>query len=207
MRISLLTIIFLLIANFIQADERVASQRPIEFFAEEITLSVTDSTSNVTGIYYFRNNTAREGNYPVVFPFYVDSLALFPDRIESFEVQSNSVDLPLEIRKYEERNSIVINIPLRPNAVTIWRLDYRQRILGHSARYILTSTQSWGRPLSEATYEFVVPSDFTGVHVWPEPDTMTEAGHYCKYLAHRINFMPSRDMEMSWEPKNKMGLR
>ena len=207
MRISLLTTIFLLIASLISANDRDVPQRPVEFFAEEITLSVTDSTADVTGIYYFRNNTPREGDYPVIFPFYVDSLSLFPSKIEGFEVQPKSVGRSLEISKYEERNSIVINIPLKPNAVTIWELDYRQRILGHSARYILTSTRSWGQPLETATYEFIVPADFTDVNVWPEADSIFEGGHYCKYLAHRINFMPSRDMEISWEPKNRMGLR
>jgi hypothetical protein len=204
MRISLLTTIFLLIANIIAADETGAPPRPVEFFAEEIALSVTDSTAEVTGIYHFRNNTAREGIYPVAFPFYVDSLCPYPDRIDGFEVESGAVGRALEIRKYEQRNSITISIPLKPHAVTTWRLEYRQRIRGNSARYILTSTQSWGEPLEEATYEFVVPSEFTDVHVWPEADSVIEEGHYCKYRAHRIDFMPTKDMEIVWAPKNQI---
>lgn len=207
MRNSFLITVSLLIANIIQAGDTGASRRPIEFFAEEISLAVTDSDATVTGVYHFRNNTAREGSYPVIFPFHVDSLTLYPEWVEGFVVDSESTGQALEIKKYEARNSVAIDIPLKPNKIISWRLEYRQRLLGHSARYILISTQSWGEPLETATYEFVAPLDFTGVRVWPEADSVAEEGNYCIYRAHRVNFMPTRDMEIEWAPKNKTGSR
>jgi len=205
MRISLTIVIILLLTNSIMANDNDAPRRPVDFFAEEITLAVDDGFVTIAGIYHFRNNTAHEGNYPIMFPFYVDSLSSFPDKIEGSLIGTDTATL--NIREMADRNGAMIDIPLMPNAVTIWRLDYRQRITGNSARYILKSTQSWGQPLEEATYKFVIPSHFADVRTWPEADSIAEESGLCKFWAHRKDFMPLEDMTINWTSKNETGMR
>ena len=180
-------------------QEPLTSRRAVTFIAEEITLSVNNELAGVSGTYHFRNNTSHQGNYPVIFPFHVDSLSSFPHRISGFVIETDSTIL--EIRPHESRAAVTVNIPLRPNAVTIWRLDFTQRITGNHARYILTSTQAWSEPLKEATYCFVAPRSFEEVVVWPKQDSISRKGDRVEYWAHKKDFMPDRDMEITWGKK------
>jgi hypothetical protein len=188
----------LLIPIIVRAGDRSAPSRPVEFFAEEITLAVDDSTATVTGIYHFRNNTLRPGSYPVMFPFYVDSLSSFPDEVSGRAIEPDTQALEIVLR--EERGGAIIRIPLSPAAVTSWQLTYRQMIRGKSARYVLVSTQAWGAPLQDATYHFVAPESFANIAVWPKPDSVTHNAGLIEYWSHESNFMPNRDMEINWSP-------
>jgi hypothetical protein len=199
-------LILILTSQSCVGQEKAAGRHvsPVDFFKEEITLAVSDSFASVSGRYYFRNNTGRGGTMPVLFPFYVDTLSLFPDTIGAFVI--NGTDTTnLEFRNSEAQNAIIISIPLNPNETTEWHLDYRQKISGSKATYILTSTAAWGKPLEEATYQFIVPDSFKDISAWPEADTVIEEGNKCVYRAQRINFMPTRNMELEWEVKSIEG--
>jgi hypothetical protein len=184
--------------NVIMADETGMGKRPVEFFAEQITLAVDDSAARIECEFHFRNNLSGQRNFPVIFPFYVDSQSLFPDYIDACIAGPDRRQL--EVKILPERNAAVINIPLA-ESTTIWRLQYRQRITGSMARYILTSTQAWGRPLEKATYRFIVPKSFGEIVVWPQADSTADTGEFIEYWAHRNNFMPERDMEIRWAKK------
>jgi hypothetical protein len=198
MRISLLITILLTTPNCILAGDNGAGQRPVDFFAEEVTLAVDDSFATVTGIYYFRNNTARDWKFPIVFPFHVDSVSLFPEFIGGRLISPDTGMLKVRIQR--DQDVAVIEIPLTSKGVSAWSLTFCQRILSPCARYILKSTQSWGRPLDEAGYKFIAPIWFENVQAWPEPDSVVTRGNKKEFFAHRINFMPEHDMEISWGP-------
>ncbi len=172
--------------------------RPIDFFAEEVTLSVSESTASISGVYYFRNSSDRGGTFPILFPFYVDSLTLYPDHIRA-DVFDGADTTELEVRRLPERNAITLGIPIKPRGVTAWHLQYSQKILGTLAVYIITSTQTWGKPLEEATYRFIAPANFDSVTVWPEADSTREYDHHIEYISHKKDFMPDRDMAIRWK--------
>jgi hypothetical protein len=170
----------------------------IEFFKEEITLSVNDSEAVIHGIYFFRNNTEQGGDFPVLFPFYVDSLSLFPHLIRPYIMDSNKV-VDIKFRSVEKANSISFTIPLKPKSITTWYFDYSQKIKASRARYIITSTNAWGKPLQEATYKFIAPCGFDNIKTWPGADTSYREGPDMIFLVHLRDFLPQKDMEISWE--------
>lgn len=182
------------------AQESDIRQAPVDFFQEEITLTVNDSTCFISGIYYFRNNMDHSGTFPVAFPFYIDSLSLYPDSLSAYIVD-NSDTIPLSVRRNIRGGPVVLNIPLKSREVTIWHLDYRQRILSPRAVYILTSTSSWGKPLEDATYRFIAPATFQNLVAWPEPDSVIRNNDKIEYISIRKDFMPRRDMEIKWDLK------
>jgi len=174
------------------------SKLPVDFFQEEITLSVSDSIASVKGVYYFRNNTSRDFDMPVLFPFYIDSLSLFPHQIEAHYFDDGiEKELPYENRA--NFNGISMKIPLKANDVSVWRLDYQQKIKAKQAVYIITSTAAWQKPLEQAAYYFVVPETFTDIAVWPEPDTVYHENGAKVYKSVRLDFMPRQDMKISWK--------
>jgi hypothetical protein len=202
MKLGKAVLLIVLIFPYCLAQDGVASKHvsPVDFFKEDITLAINDGFAEISGAYYFRNNTERDGRIPIAFPFYVDSLSLYPDEIEAFMIDENDTTC-LDYRDSEKQMGIMIGIPLIPGQITIWYLNYRQRILAPKARYILTSTAAWGKPLEEATYCFVVPSSFENIRAWPEPDTVIEEGARREYLARRTDFMPTQNMEIEWKSK------
>lgn len=180
--------------------EQIPYKAMVDFFKEEITLKVTDYLVLVEGVYYFLNNTDREMVFPVIFPFYVDSLSLYPHFIDAYIVSEN-MTAKLEFEHTKSYKGIKLGIPLKPGEVTTWHLDYRQKLKAPQARYILTSTGTWSKPLEEATYYFIVPETFTDVKTWPEADTIYTVDQTRVYKAMRHNFMPTKDMEIFWERK------
>ncbi len=176
------------------------SSSPLEFFKEEVALTVGDSSSAVSGIYYFRNNTNNVSRVTIMFPFFVDSQNPYPDTIAAY-VANGADTTRIDVKSQKDQDAVSLRIPLTPQGVTIWHLDYRQKILGTKATYILISTAAWGKPLEDATYRFIVPSSFADVHTWPEADSIFDNGQTREYLAHRTNFMPGQNMEVKWESK------
>ena len=172
----------------------------VDFFKEEITLSIDDSTASVSGIYYFRNNTEKDKPFSVVFPLYVDAVSHYPHEIRAYTVNDGDT-LIIEPTRLEDGNVIRLRIPMRPKEVTIWHLDYAQRIEGSHARYILTSTRAWGKPLEEALYRFVIPADFEIIDIWPKVDKVRKVKPNLELWCEKSDFMPSRDMEIYWQRK------
>ncbi|MEE9552978.1 MAG: hypothetical protein V3W18_01675 [candidate division Zixibacteria bacterium] len=191
--------LIILIGGMISGQPPDTFSPPVDFFKEEITLSVDETTATVNGVFYFHNNTDRGRPFPVVFPFYTDSVTHFPHEIKAYTIDDNDT-LAINFEPLKERGAIRMAIPMKPNAITVWYLDYSQRIESSRARYILTSTSAWKKPLDEATYRFVVPKSFDVNFAWPEADSVV-SGKQISLWSHRIDFMPERDMEIIWERK------
>jgi len=180
-------------------SDSVDSYKPnVEFFMEEITLEVTDSTAHVKGVYYFSNNTSKEFDFPVLFPFYTDSLISYPHVIEPYLLENGQKN-KLSYKDSPNFSGIRFRIPLQADKVTAWHLDYCQKISAKRAVYIITSTAAWKKPLDKATYYFIAPESFSGVEVWPEADTAYMDNGNIIYKCVRENFMPSQDMEILWK--------
>ena len=172
----------------------------VDFYKEEITLTIKNGKASVEGIYYFQNNTDKPGNFPIVFPFYIDSFSLFPRKIKAFIIEGKK-NVTLDYKKDEKSGSIILSLPLKPKAATIWRLDYTQKIKSAHARYILTSTGAWGKPLIEASYRFIVPVDYDSVRVWPKADSISQTDGKHIMICHKKDFLPGQDLEIYWQQK------
>ncbi|OQX92936.1 MAG: hypothetical protein B6D58_00470 [candidate division Zixibacteria bacterium 4484_95] len=181
----------------VNVSEKASKPTAVDFFKEEIILSISDSLVSVEGIYYFFNHTDREMVFPVIFPFYVDSLSSYPHFIDAY-IDDGDKTIKLEYKHTGFNKGIRLGIPLKPKEVTVWNIDYKQRLKSHHAKYILTSTGIWGKPLKEATYCFIVPEDIMDVKIWPDADTVYTVKETRVYKAIRRNFMPTKDMEISW---------
>ena len=170
----------------------------VEFCKEEVTLEVGDGHACITGIYYFRNNTNRDLQMPVVFPFYIDSLTAFPHHIEA-AVNSADCEAVPTFDRVPDRDMVSLRIPVKADDITSWRLTYQQEIGAKRAVYILTSTAAWKKPLEEATYYFIAPDSFSDINTWPIPDTTYIEGPDRIFKSVRYDFMPQRDMEITWK--------
>jgi hypothetical protein len=183
------------IGNIIPAEPKTTAA----FYQEEITLTVSDSVSRVEGTYHFRNNTGKAIDMPVIFPFYVDSTTEFPYHIGAFLMDDKGHEQPIKFEELRNHKAIRMRIPLAADGETTWYLNYEQKIRARRAVYIITSTAAWQKPLEQATYTFIAPSSFEDIKVWPEPDTTFEKAGQIYMQCVKYDFMPTREMEISWK--------
>ena len=169
---------------------------PVTFFKEFITVSLSDSEANIEGIYYFRNNQSSGQLFRVFFPFYLDSLTLFPHEIAAFKKNGKHLD---KLAYMATHNAVRFSVPLNADTVTVWSLQYSQNLRSKSAIYILKSAQTWRKPLEEAHFMVNVPRNFKNVKIWPEPDSSRVDAGRVYYFCTERNFMPERDLEINWE--------
>ena len=202
-RIIIITSIIISVFEFtVFADEPARSPQwrsPLDFFQEEITLSVNDSIMRVEGVYHMRNNTGRKFDAPLAFPFHVDSLTLFPHEIEAIVLDSVGNPIKLEFMSAPEHKIIRFRLPVCLGNETVWKLNYEQKIKSKKAIYIITSTAAWKKPLEQATYTFVTPRDFEVTDIWPAADTTYQDSTYIYRQCVKRNFMPTREMELIWK--------
>jgi hypothetical protein len=198
-------IISLLVFCPLAANDNLSLKSPqrtggVDFYKEEITLVVKDCRATISGEYYFCNNSNKEGVFPISFPFFIDSLTSYPDKIKAYGIEKGKT-IKLKLNKDKKSGSITIQIPLKSKATTIWHLNYSQKIQSTHARYIITSTNAWRLPLLEATYRFIAPVDFDSIRVWPEADSTFKESTRQVFIAHKRDFMPHQDMEIFWHQK------
>jgi hypothetical protein len=76
---------------------------------------------------------------------------------------------------------------------------YRQGLRGRYARYIVTSTRFWSRPLRSARFEVYLPS-----HARPRffsfPFVRTVSAGRVIFVYEAADFMPDRDILVQWAP-------
>jgi hypothetical protein len=171
---------------------------PVEFFKEEIFMTVNIGEFTISGTYYFRNNTEISKPMPIVFPFYIDDSTHFPHEIKA-SVTTDKEKRQLDFQEHLERGSLRISIPMKPKEITIWRLEYTQKIDKSQATYILQSTQAWGKPIEEALYKIDIPDNINVDYIWADVDSVTNKGNREILWIHKTEYMPFKDMTIKWK--------
>jgi hypothetical protein len=200
-KLAIITAFLPAVILYSQTDslKQAESKKPqVEFFKEEITLSVDDSLARVEGIYYFRNSSNKQTSMPVLFPFYVDSLSAYPHRIEAY-VLENGKKTALTFKENRQMKSITLMVPIKANSTAAWYLEYEQKLKAKKATYIITSTAMWNKPLEEAAYYFKVPERYRNVVTFPEADTIYNREGFRIYKSQKYDFMPEQDMKITWQ--------
>jgi len=153
-------------------------------------MSVISGKVLIHGTYYFRNY-ARETKTAVIFyPFPIDSFHYYPDSI-----------LVNGLNYTKKDSGINFIIRFRPLVLETLRVFYQQRLEDNQARYILTTTQNWQRPLKEAKFIIDISESFT-YPKFPicsyEADSIIKRGNRFFFYLYKKNFMPQKDLILYW---------
>ena len=172
--------------------------RSVDFVYEKIILEIEPRELTVTGLYRFQNRFPFEVTLPVLYPFTVDEYQEFPHQISTKSITADGKQ-PLEFAWRRNDNAIRLNVSAEGKSSTEMRVTYSQRLKGKQARYILTTTKAWGRPLKAADYQLIVPEDLKINSIsFPFDRTETVSGKRF-YFSHKENFMPDVDLIIRWE--------
>jgi hypothetical protein len=189
-RITLLLLLFIIHYSLftLQAQE-------ISFFKENITMKLEQDHFYVSGNYFLK--TTGDQSITLVYPFPVDTLYGDVDSLRIFNLSTNRLIEPLDVKK----EAAVLKVDFGDLKEVEILISYRQKLLGNRAEYILESTRSWRKPLEQADYELIVPDRLKINSFSYPPDESIAAGTETIYYWSRSNFMPSVNMVFEFKPE------
>lgn len=172
--------------------------RSVDFVYEKIILEIEPRELTVTGLYRFQNRFPFEVTLPMLYRFPVDEYQDFPHEISTKSITAEGKQ-PLEFAWRRNNNAIRLNVSTEGKSSAEMRVTYSQRLKGKQARYILTTTKAWGKPLKSADYQLVLSENLKISSIsFPFDRTETVSGKRF-YFSHKENFMPDVDLIIRWE--------
>jgi len=164
------------------------AQTEVLFFEERIDFSLDSNYFCVNGIYSFQNTKNKDINQQIIFPF----------AEEATEIDSIRVINMYSGRKIDFKwngNSIRFAVYLPANDTVDVNIFYRQKTSAKN-KYIITSTQLWGKPLDTAVYTLTADKNIKIKTFSYLPDSIREFEDNELYIWEKHNFMPKDDFEI-----------
>lgn len=170
----------------------IKAQNP-NFYKEDLTFVLTDSSLAVSGYYYFHNATIKPISLNMLYPFPVNNEQY--GGIRDVYAYFNGDTLNDKLINFNDQAAFV-KLEIEPKQNTMLFIGYTQEISGDKAEYILTSTQTWGKPFVEADYALIIPESIRVDSLSYAPDfSETNSGNTIYYY-HKEDFMPDREFEI-----------
>ncbi len=161
----------------------------IEFFKEDLQFELNKNFFTVAGDYYFRNIGDHDIKATLFYPIPRDSLLGYYDSVK-VTYSSQQTDSPITIRK---ENGFFFNVEINSKTSAKYSVSYRQKLLGNKAKYIFTTTNTWGKPLECANFRLSFPKNIRIDSISIIPDSLMEIDEVYTVFWTRENFMPGKD--------------
>ena len=169
----------------------------VVFEAEVVQIFVEPDSLRIEGHYFLRGSGDREQLVLLSYPYPQDPL-LAGARTLTLEVMTEGASFPLNFSERADGSGVRWWIPVSPGRPVQVYTVYRQARLESFARYIITTTQAWPRPLARARFEIYLPE---GAH----PVEFSHAFHPGEggagrcWVYEETEFWPERDISVRWE--------
>jgi len=161
------------------------------FEREQINIQVHPDHIVVDGVYFYRNPYP----FPIVqglsIPLPADDLHPLPAQLEAEELWPRPQAFLLRNLLGQAR----FDLPLRAREAVCLRVHYYQQAPNSDARYILTTTRPWMRPLQSGEY-WLVPQGVTLLR--SNYPLRTMPGGRGVAVFQQTQFMPDQDWIFSW---------
>ncbi len=184
---KLILIIFLVLFSFVELSAQIP-----DFYREDLTFILDDSSFTVTGYYYFMNSSEEGEKLDMLYPFPShDSYG------EITDVYAYKHGNPLKnaLMHYNE-NAAIVNLEIDAGKTTMIRIGYTQELNGNQAEYILLSTKAWGKSLKEVNYTLITPHNMVIDSLSYPPDFSNDKSGKAIYYYHKEDFMPDKDFKV-----------
>jgi len=164
------------------------AQGNVLFFEEHIDFSIDSNYFCINGIYSFQNRNNQDINQQIIFPFAEEATEI--DSIRIINLYSGK-----KIDFNRKDNHIHFTVYLPVNDTVDVNIFYRQKTSAKN-KYIITSTQSWGKPLETAVYTLTAEKNIKIKSFSYLPDSVKEFDDRKLYIWEKHDFMPKNDFEI-----------
>lgn len=168
------------------------SQDRLSFVEEDLTFEIIDSVFIVKGLYFF--SSPAEKDYLIVYPFPTDTIYSIPFDINVIDIKTADT---LAYKMTDNHSSMAFKA--RISGQTQLYITYSQSLKSKKAKYILTTTRSWNKPLERAEYKLLTDTNLVvkGFSMKPETAITVDGKHV--YVWQKENFMPEKDFEIEFD--------
>lgn len=164
------------------------AQATISFFEEHIDFSLDNNYFTINGIFSFANKSNMLQTQQIIFPFANETHSIDSIRIINLNTLSNLDFIRL-------KSAVIFKITVPANDTVDLNIFYRQKKSSIN-KYIITSTQSWGKPLKKAVYSLSTEKELNIKSFTYKPDTIKIIDDKKLYLWNKTDFMPKNDFEI-----------
>ena len=173
--------------------------QPLEFYKEDLELSVEKNNFKLKGKYYFCNTSSEAVKQLIMYPFPEDG-SLF-GKIDSVSVYCEGFLIPL---KNISLSGVRFDVDVEPYKSKCYDIYYSQQLLANKAKYILMTTQKWGKPLKSASYNIALPEKWLLDSLSYQYDTSYIQNNKQIYYWERNDFMPDKDIVIEFQPVKEL---
>jgi hypothetical protein len=162
------------------------------FASERVELHLDTGRLSVDAVYRLRNPSADAQTVSIEYPFLVGR-----DQLAPAEVLVDGRPWPIE----EASGQVAARFPiaLGPHDLRSFQIHYEQRLLGRSARYMVTSARRWPAPLERAVFVVDYPADWRKVEVsYPVRSRDSRDGR-TRLVVVEQPFLPEREVSVRWQ--------
>jgi hypothetical protein len=174
-----------------------SGEPPVRFLSEVVRLVVGVDSLTVEGTYRLLCRAGGPRGVPILYPYPSDDMM---GGARTVILEGRSPAGPwrsLAFREVPGGLGAVWTIPMDLADTLEVRTVYRQALDTMYARYIVTTTRSWGQPLERARFEIFLPRG-ARAESFSFPFTPGDCrGRPC-YIYETTRFMPDRDIEVRW---------
>ena len=167
----------------------VQAQHPVSFFEEHIDFVLDSANFSINGIYSFHNGSDQPVNEHIIFPFADKTSGMDSIRIVNLNTLKKIPFITLE-------RSVSFEFEIQPKDTIDLNIFYRQKIATKNT-YIITSTQSWGKPLETAVYTLTTEKNLRIKSFSYTPDSVRVNNDKRIYSWSKHDFMPKIDFEIT----------
>jgi hypothetical protein len=166
------------------------SSQDLQFYREDIVFKVSAGNVVTDASYNFCNLSEKNIKTPLFYPFPENTREL----IDSILVIDLKADTALPIR--EGRSGVFFPISVKGYGQASYRVYFRQKLKEKKFKYILTSTETWGRALEFANFELQAPDDLLIDSLSYPPDTSYIQNDIQYFFWKKKDFLPKKDFEV-----------
>ena len=166
--------------------------QPLDFYREDLTFILDDSSFTVTGYYYFKNTGSENEKIDMLYPFPEDPSF---GKITDVYAYKHGTPLKNALLHYDD-NAAIVNLEITAEQSSMVRIGYTQELKGRKAEYILMSTKDLGKSLKEVNYTLIAPHDMEIDSLSYPPDFRNDKSGKSIYYYHKENFKPDREFEI-----------
>jgi len=184
----LLIPIFLLISISIMAGN---SNYRVDFTQEDLSFTLSEGLFKLDGDYMFSNYSPEDITQNIYFPIPADEKSLPADHI-TMEVIKPLAGQKVKITSVNPQG-FWFELTLPAQTIAVCKIKYEQKLLGKSAKYILLTANSWGKPLEYAKYTLNVSNKMNLVKPPLDNPVITKRLFGKQYKWEYTNYSPDKD--------------
>jgi hypothetical protein len=184
---------FIIILTVLQSYRLTVISQTLQFYREDIVFKMSENQVTTDAQYHFCNTGGKDIKTTLFYPL-PDKTMEQIDSLVIWNMKTNDV-----IPYREGKSGVFFGVSVIAYGQAAYRVYFSQWLVDKKFRYILTSTESWGRALEFANFELQVPVRLKIDSLSYPPDSTVIQNDMRYYFWKKKDFMPEEDFVLGFK--------